>query len=198
MLEESYAVQRFGEDSRAMAVRLVKLGIVESIVANTQSEEMTVPTRHLIIRDFADPAHQIATVHAPRSGKATLRKTPNGNGEVIAQAKAGRVVALLEYTGATYSKVLYDGKEGYIRTDCLTFHAAAEPLGQGTIHIKGVTDGKKDVTIRATASGSTAKVASFDTGTLVTVHAKTGDWYAVEYDGWYGFVPQQYLEMKAE
>ena len=52
------------------------------------------------------------------------------------------------------------------------------------------------VAIRADASTSDAKVIAWPTGT--TVNAYTGDdkWYNVEYDGWWGYVQEQYVELK--
>ena len=76
------------------------------------------------------------------------------------------------------------------------FTGEEAPIGMGTIHIKGATDGAKTVTLRSTASTSQAKVTALKTGTVVNVYEKTGDWYAVESDGWYGYVQAQYLTME--
>ncbi len=195
VIDVEYVAQLYGVDSLAMTVRLVRLGIHESVVENTQSESLTVPTQYLTIRGFADKEHHIATVYAPRTGNASLRDAPEGGGKVITQAKTGRVVAVIEYTGGTYTKVLYDGEAGYIRTDCLTFHADANPVGQGVLHLKGEKEGAKSVTIRAADSTSATKVTTLKTGTWVTVHAQEDDWYLVEADGWYGYVLQQYVEL---
>lgn len=198
-ISEAWAVSQYGEGSRAMSVRLVRLGLYTSVVATTQGEELTVPTRELTVRGFDDLKHHIGIVSAPRTGEASLRETASGSGTLVATCKAGRVVAVLEYTNASFTKILYDGEEGYIRTDCLIFDDGSKaPMGTGTLHVKGATDGKSTVTVRATASTSTAKVASLATGTVVTVYEKQGSWYAVESDGWYGFVQDQYLNMNEE
>ena len=68
----------------------------------------------------------------------------------------------------------------------------------GTLHLKGKTDGEATVIVRTTASTSAAKVAGWKTGTVVTVLKQQGVWYAVEYNGWYGYVHQQYLTMEGE
>ena len=97
---------------------------------------------------------------------------------------------VLEYDGGTYTKIRYEGVEGYIRTDCLLFRKGSEePLGTATL------DGKDPLTIRADMSGSAAKVDVWPIGTLVTVHAKSGDWYWIECDGWCGYIQKQYLIM---
>lgn len=198
-ISEAWAISKYGEGSRAMSARLVSLGLYTSVVATTQGEELTVPTRELTIHGFNDVEHHVAIVSAPRTGEASLREKAASNGKLVTNCKTGRVVAVLEYTNASFTKILYDGEEGYIRTDCLIFNDGDKaPMGTGTIHVKDETGGKSTVAVRATESKSTAKVISLATGTVVTVHEKKGDWYGIEFDGWYGFVQDQYLNMNEE
>lgn len=199
VISEKWAVEKFGQGTRAMAVRLVKLGVHTSVVADTKGEELTVPTAELTIRGFEDRAHHVAVISAPRTGTASLRDKAAGGGKVIAKCTAGRVVAVVEYTNATYTKILYGEEEGYIRTDCLIFQDTAKaPAGTGTVHIKDAVDGKSDVTIRNTASKSASKVASAPTGTQLNVFGEEGDWYIVEGDGWLGYIQNQYLKLTEE
>ncbi len=198
-IAEEWAVSRYGAGSRAMSARLLQLGLVTSVVEATQGEELIVPTRYLTLHGNEDFAHHVAIVSAPRTGEASLREKANGSSDRVATCKAGRIVVVLEYSNASYTKILYEGQEGYIRTDCLIFHAGDKaPMGNGTVQIKGVTDGKSAVTVRATASKSTAKVAELATGTRVIVHEQEDDWYAIEFDGWFGYIQEQYLTMNEE
>lgn len=195
LLSEVWTSARYGEGSRAVGVQLESIGIVESTVT-LSGQTLTVPTKYLTFGGNEDASHRIGVVYAPRSGEASLREEEGGSAKVIDKAKTGRIVAVLQYDGGTYTKILYDGVEGYIRTDCLIFFSGEETaLGSGVIHIKGATDGAKTVTLRATASSSQAKVTALNTGAAVTVYEKDGDWYAVEADGWYGYVQDQYLKM---
>ena len=198
-LSEKWAVETYGEGSRAMSVRLMKLGIHTSVVANTQGEELHVPTAELTIRGFEDKDHSVAVISAPRTGKASVRDKAASNGKVLTSAAAGSIVAVTEYTNASYTKIVYGDVEGYILTSCLIFQDTdKEPTGKGTVHIKGAVDGKSDVVIRNTASKSSAKVAEAATGTEVNIFAEQGDWYAVEGDGWFGYILKQYLKLNEE
>lgn len=198
VIDETYASQMYGEGTRALSVRLMELGVYESVVYTTLAEKLTVPSKHLMIRGMDDPEHHIGIVYAPRTGEATLRDEGSGSGKTLGKASTGKVVAVLEYNGGTYTKILYDDKECYIRTDCLLFNRPDGVLGRGVLHIKGVTDGKNAVHLQAAASASAVKAAALATGTEVIVHSQEGDWYAVEAQGWYGYVREQNLEMKAE
>lgn len=195
-VSEKWMKETYGEDSHAISVRLVKLGVNTSLVATTKGEELIVPTAELTIRGFGDKAHQVAVISAPRTGSASLRDKASGNGKVTTKCAAGKVVAVLEFVNGTYSRILYEGEEGYIRTDCLIFQDTAKaPEGFGIVHVKDAVDGKAKVTVRNTASKSTAKVADVPTGTEVSVYGTEGDWYIVEEDGWMGYIPKQNVKM---
>ncbi len=196
VLSEVWTKAQYGENSMAAGVKLVKLGVYESVVT-MQGEELTVPTKYLQFGENKDAAHRVGVVYAPRSGEASLREAEGGSAKLIQQAKTGRIAAILEYTGGTFTKILYDGVEGYIRTDCLIFPSGEEePMGDGTIHVKGATDGAKNVTVRSSESTSQAKVTTLKTGTVVKVYEHSGDWYTIESDGWFGYVQEQYLNME--
>ena len=106
-------------------------------------------------------------------------------------------MVILQYDAGNFTKISYDGVEGYIRTDCLIFFdGQAAPMGNGILHVKNKTDGSANVTIRADESTSAAKVAAWPTGTNVTVHSGNSKWYLVEYDGWCGYVQAQYLNVE--
>ena len=194
-VSEAWMIKQYGEGSRAMAAELVKLGVHTSVVTTMAGEGLTVPTAELTIRGFDDKAHHVAVVSAPRTGTASLREKASGSGKVVASCAAGRIVAVVEY-GGSYTKILYEDAEGYIRTDCLVFQDTSKaPLGTGVLHIKEAVDGKGSVTIRNTAAKSSSEVAEVPTGTSVTVHAAQGDWYIVEGDGWLGYVQGQNLKL---
>lgn len=199
VVSEKWAAEQYGEGSGALSVTLSKLGVYASVVTNARGEALTVPTAELTIRGFTDKEHHVAVVSAPRTGAASLREKASGSGKVVASCAAGRIVPVLECTSATYTKILYDGVEGYIRTDCLIFQDTAKAaVGTGVIHIKDAVDGKDDVTIRNTASKSSSKVAAVPTGTSVNVYGSEGDWYIVEGEGWLGYVQQQYVKLAEE
>ena len=196
ILSDVWTKARYGENSMAAGVRLATLGLYESVVT-LQGEEITVPTRYLTFGENDDAKNRVGVVYAPRSGEASMREKEGGSAKVIQQVKTGRIAAILDYDGGTFTKILYDGVEGYVRTDCLIFHSGEEaPVGSGVMHVKGDTDGEKNVTIRSTMSTSQAKVITLPTGTAVTVFSQEDGWYAVEYDGWFGYVQSQYLEME--
>lgn len=197
-LSAEEVAKHLGEGSVAMGVKLVQPGVSTSLVT-LQGIEVEVASSGLSIGENQDARHMIGVVLAPNTGEASVRETASGNGKVLVKAKTGRVVAVQEYTGSTYTKIWYEGKERYIRTDCLVFPKLDQtPLGVGMLRKDGKTDGEKKINIHTKDSDATAKVASWPTGTEVTVLSEDGDWYIVEKDGWYGYVLDEYLTLISE
>ena len=179
-----------------MPVKVLRLGLIEASVEDEAHNVFSIPTDQLIFADGVDAAHRIAVIHAPRSGSASLRENADGSGKKLEACATGRIVPVLA-VGEGFTCVRYEGREGWVMTEALQFFpGGGEILGKGTLHIKGNTDGEKEVTIRTTASTSSAKVAAWKTGLTVTVLSHNGGWYAVEHDGWYGYVHQQNLTME--
>lgn len=181
-----------------VGVKLIRLGLSESSVMDCAFEIFTIPTDQLILAEGVDAAHWIAVIHAPRTGTASLRAEASSNGKKLDDCATGRIVRVLEY-GKEFTRVCYEEQEGYVLTDALLFFPGGqESIGHGILHMKNQTDGKNRINIRTTMSPSSAKVGEWPSGLSVTVLEEKGDWFAIEYDGWFGYVHQQYLNLEKE
>lgn len=181
-----------------IAVKVLQLGLTESAVIDVLYNEFSISTDQLVFADGVDASHRVAVIYAPRTGTAALREKAASNGAKLEACATGRIVPVLE-VGEEFTRVRYDGKEGWVFNDALKFfHGGEASLGKGVLHLKGKTDGEAEVNIRTSTSASSTKVAGWKTGITVTVLSRSGVWYAVEHEGWYGYVHQQYLTMEGE
>lgn len=187
-----------GAAEENIPVKVLQLGMTETSVEDEAHNVFSVSTNQLIFADGVDAAHRIAVIHAPRTGSASLREKADGSGKKLEACDTGRIVPVLE-VGVSFTRVRYEGREGWVMTEALQFFpGGGEPLGTGTIHFKGKTDGANVIKIYTTASTGSAQVAALKTGVTVTVLSHSGGWYAVEHEGWYGYVHQQNLTMEGE
>lgn len=171
------------------------LGVKESRIV-VDKEEQTVATAELVFETEADADKAIAVIHAPNTGKCSLRKKASTSADVIVKCKAGTVVSVLEY-GSKFCKINYDGKVGYVLTSCLKFQESGrELLGTGVLTYNGKATGRTTINVRNSPDGDSAKIAEWKTGTKVQVFALDNGWYEIEYDGVHGYVMQKYLTME--
>lgn len=195
MLAADWASVVLGEvREEPVGVQLHTLGLINSEV-EAEGQSLTVPTAMLTFAQADEGEQQVAAVFAPRTGEASLREEASGSSTTVETCKSGRIVIVLEYSEGTYTRILYEGKEGYIRTDCLIFpEVTEEDAYSGMLIVNKKTDGKDLVTIRANNAGSAARIGTWPTGTVVTVYGEKNGWYEVEVDGWFGYVQKKYLK----
>ena len=176
-------------------VTVKTLGTQESIIL-VDGEETTVPTSELVFNTEVDADKAIAVIHAPNSGKCSLRKKASKSAGVITKCKAGTVVCVLQY-GKQFCKISYNGTTGYVLTSCLKFYGAEpEVIGTGVLTYNGKATGRTTINIRNAADGDSAKIAEWRTGTQVQVFALHDGWYEIEYNGIHGYVMQKFLTVE--
>lgn len=163
-------------------VTMVRPGLLSSVV-ELDGEEQTVPTTALTW-ERGESEHALAIVYAPRTGEATMWQKSTGK-QAICKLKAGSVVLVLE-KGGKYTKVLGEGKVGYVITSALTL---TDPVEDG----EEQTASRK-LTLRLEAKAKGRSLTTIPKGTVLTVLATEGKWALVEYDGLAGYVETKYLE----
>lgn len=180
---------RYGDEP----VLLVRLGVATSAVLRN-GEEQVVKTSELDFGSTAEKEKQMAVIHAPKTGKCTLRAKASDSGKALQKCKAGTVVMVLEY-GRNFCKISDDGNVGYVQTDCLKWYDA-ETEGTGLLSYNGRTTGSTTINVRNTSSGDSAKIAEWPTGTEAEVFGLENGWYEIEYHGIHGFVMEKYLTLQ--
>lgn len=177
------------------AVTVAQLGVHTSTVVKS-GETLAVPTAELVFAEDVPADKAIAVIHAPRTGKCTLRRAASTGAKSLGQCAAGTIVAVLE-VGSQFCKIVYDGEVGYILTACLKFCGGADaPTGTGLLTWNGKATGKTKINIRNDADGSAHKIAQWRTGTEVTVFGQTSEWVEIEHEGLHGFVHEDYLTIR--
>ncbi|MBR3764585.1 MAG: hypothetical protein IKK57_08590 [Clostridia bacterium] len=181
------------EEGETQPVTLQVLGTAQCVVYDGK-QLLTVPTEDLVWDTEADDDHRLAIIYAPKTGKATLRASASNKAKSIGQCEDGRIVVVLK-VGSTYTRILYDGKEGCVLTAALTFTGSV-PVGEfstAELAYKGRTDTSATISVY-TAKNAKRKIKQWRVGNEVVVISESGSWSEVEIDGWHGWVKSAYLE----
>ena len=88
--------------------------------------------------------------------------------------------------GGKYTKVLGEGKVGYVITGALTLTDPVEAGEEQTASRK--------LTLRLEAKAKGRSLTTIPKGTVLTVLATEGKWALVEYEGLAGYVEVKYLK----
>lgn len=178
-------------------VTVLRLGISNSDVV-LQGEVLTVPSYTLTFAEDVASKQRLAVVYAPRTGRGILRAKASENAKELGRCKTGTVVPVLKY-GSVWTKIRYQGVEGYIKTSVLTFHdGTATSIGTGVASYRGKATGNTTVPVRSKKSNDAAKVVDLRTATLVQVLSFDGVWYEIDHDGWHGWLHKNYFTYNYE
>lgn len=190
---EDLKVTLHTEEGETSRVTLQVLGTAQCVVHDGK-QMLTVNTEDLEWETEAEEDQRLAIIYAPKTGKATLRASASTKAKSLGQCEAGRIVIVLK-VGKTFTRVLYDGKEGCVLTSALTFSGAV-PAGEfstATLCYKGRTDTSATISVY-TAASTKRKIDQWRVGNDVVVLDENGSWTEVEIDGWHGFVKSDYLQ----
>ena len=181
------------EDDETTSVSLEVLGTAQSIVFDGE-EMMTVPTEKLQWETEAEDDQRLGIINAPKTGKATLRASASSSAKKLDDCEDGRIVAVLK-VGKTWTRIMYDGKEGCVLTAAIKLCGAVpeEEITTATLSYKGRTDSSATISVY-TATNGKRRIDQWRVGNEVVILGETGSWTEVEIEGWHGFVKSAYLE----
>lgn len=191
----SYILTNVEEDSvTTLHADMVVPGIVWSTI-QVAGETRTVPTMDLYWPSVAPDDQLLASVYAPKTGKATIYSGSSNRTKVLGKADAGRVVLVLK-VGTYFCRVWSDGVVGYMQTSALTFHGIVDPAVTSTAVIvkNDRTDGAAKINMRIDNKANTRIIGVYPTGTPVTVLSTGATWTEIEVDGLHGYIQSKHLK----
>ena len=134
------------------------------------------------------PAQATANGGAVTTSALNLRASASTSAQILQVMPRGAKV-VVESTSDGWSKVIYNGTEGYASAEFLTAaEAVSSSFGTGTIT-------GSDVRMRSGASTSSSIIGTYGKGTQMTVTGVNGNWYAVSYNGKTGYVSSDYMSL---
>ncbi|MBR1585335.1 MAG: SH3 domain-containing protein [Clostridia bacterium] len=158
----------------------------------------TLPTVSLIFAQNVPEDHKLAIVNAPRLGRATMREGPSVKTAMFYTCYAG-VIAVVLKVGKSYTRINYQGVEGYVKTSSLLFYGGenVKKTAPGVLSYNGKTTGRTTINLRNQPDRKSIVVASWPTGTEVTILNHKNGWYEVEARGIRGYVMEEYVTKQA-
>lgn len=134
------------------------------------------------------PAQAATNGGAVATTALNLRASAGTDAQILTTMPQGSKV-IVESSDNGWSKVIYNGIEGYACNDYLSAsEAVSGSFGTGTIT-------GSDVRMRSGAGTSSSIVGTYGKGTQMSVTGVNGNWYAVNYNGQPGYVSSDYMSL---
>ena len=165
---------------------MVKQEMVKKIALRSATEEPSETSSE----ETSEPAEENTTDQVEPITTVNIRATASEKGESKGQVGPGTTLTRIEELINGWSHVIYNGEEGYIRSDYL------KVVGSNTIEAgaKTVTV-KEGVNIRNEASMDGSVIAMAEPGTkLELIEKMDNGWSKVKYNGQTAYVKSDYVE----
>ena len=136
---------------------------------------------------------QTAEEQGPQYVTATttvnVRSSDSEQADRLGKVTAGTKLQVLEQRPNGWTKVDYEGKEGYIKTEFL--QAAESAAGAETI---GTVTATTNINVRASASETADRLGVLSGGDSAELIGTEGDWSKIKYNGQIGYVKSEYVQ----
>ncbi|MBO4908514.1 MAG: SH3 domain-containing protein [Lachnospiraceae bacterium] len=164
---------------------IVSLEAGEKLAALNAGEEIEMP-------EIEQPAEdgEEETKTATANATVNVRVSDSMNADTMGQLRGGETVEILETKGNGWSKISFDGKEGYVKTEYLTLDIDID-----SVVTIGTVTALETLNIRAAASTEGMIMGSFAKGTTARLVSEQDGWCEVVYNGKVVYLSSEYLEI---
>ena len=116
-----------------------------------------------------------------------VRSSDSEQADKLGKVSGGTKLQVLEQRPNGWTKVDYEGKEGYIKTEFLQLaESGAESIGTVTA--------TTNINVRASASETADRLGVLSGGDSAELVGTEGDWSKIKYNGQIGYVKSEYVQ----
>lgn len=118
-----------------------------------------------------------------------VRSSDSEQADKLGKVSGGTKLQVLEQRPNGWTKVDYEGKEGYIKTEFLQLAESA--AGAESI---GTVTATTNINVRASASETADRLGVLSGGDSAELIGTEGDWSKIKYNGQIGYVKSEYVQ----
>ena len=118
-----------------------------------------------------------------------VRSSDSEQADKLGKVAGGTKLQVLEQRPNGWTKVDYEGKDGYIKTEFL--QSAESAAGAETI---GTVTATTNINVRASASETADRLGVLSGGDSAELVGTEGDWSKIKYNGQIGYVKSEYVQ----
>lgn len=138
------------------------------------------------------PPAQTGPLYATATTTVNVRSSDSENAEKLGKVAGGTKLEVTEQRANGWSRVVFEGKEGYIKSEYLQVAASGESA-EGTTAVGSVT-ASANVNVRASASETADKLGVLAGGDSAELLGEEGEWCRIKYGGQVGYVKTEYIQ----
>ena len=135
------------------------------------------------------PAEEQGPQYVTTTTTVNVRSSDSEQADKLGKVSGGTKLQLLEQRPNGWTKVDYEGKEGYIKSEFL--QTVESTAGAETI---GTVTATTNINVRASASETADRLGVLSGGDSADLIGTEGDWSKIKYNGQIGYVKSEYVQ----
>ena len=135
------------------------------------------------------PVAENVVQYATATTTVNIRSSDSEQADKVGKVSGGSRVQVLEQKVNGWSKIKYDGMEGFIKSEYLEVAESADGL-QSIGTVKATTN----INVRAAGNESAERIGVLAGGDTVELYATENGWCKINYNGSVGYVKADYVE----
>lgn len=138
------------------------------------------------------PVSTVVNEEVRATDTVNVRSSDSEEADKIGKAQAGSTLTRIEKKINGWSKVIFEGKEAYIKSDYLEVISSQEvtPVTDAIGTIKA----KENVNVRKSPDITAEKLGVVQAGTSYSLLENNGEWYKISFQGKEGYVKAEFFE----
>ena len=157
--------------------------------ASAEGGEQPAEGQDTSIEGGEQPTEDQGPQYVTATTTVNVRSSDSEQADKLGKVTGGTKLQVLEQRPNGWTKVDYEGKEGYIKTEFL--QAAESAAGAETI---GTVTATTNINVRATASETADRLGVLSGGDSAELIGTEGDWSKIKYNGQIGYVKSEYVQ----
>lgn len=168
----------------------IAMGVIYGQQASESiAEESTEVAEGTVAEGTENTEEQPVDVYATAVATVNVRSSDSTQSDKLGKATSGMKLQVLEQRVNGWSKVIFEGKEGFIKTEFLSFIESVK--GQEVI---GTITAVSNVNVRSAASESADRLGLLTGGDTADLLATENGWCKINYNGKVGYVKEEFVQ----
>ena len=164
-------------------------GDVQNTEAAAEATEQPAEGQETSAEGGGQPAEEQGPQYVTTTTTVNVRSSDSEQADKLGKVAGGTKLQLLEQRPNGWTKVDYDGREGYIKAEFLQLAESA--AGAETI---GTVTATTNINVRASASETADRLGVLSGGDSAELVGTEGDWSKIKYNGQIGYVKSEYVQ----
>lgn len=136
----------------------------------------------------AEPAGEEGPRYATATATVNVRSSDSEQADKLGKVSSGTRLQVQEVRVNGWTKVLYEGKDGYIKSDYLSLEESTDEL-----EVIGTVTASQNINIRVAASTEAESLGILAGGESLDLFANEGEWCKVRYNNRVAYVKSDYV-----